>query len=81
MGYIRNIMESVGFRDTSRLHVSDFTRKRKVGFVTLLCLILNMIKKSSQLEIDEFLEKFGADNTICSSYTKQLFPPRLFNRS
>jgi hypothetical protein len=57
----------------SRVNEKAFTRNRKVGFATLVCMILNMIRKSSQLEIDDFVKKFGTDDMIDSTYTKQSF--------
>ncbi|KUO77324.1 MAG: hypothetical protein APF77_19480 [Clostridia bacterium BRH_c25] len=73
MGYIRNIIFGGQLLGRSRLNKKDFTRNRKVGFVTLVCMILNMIRKSTQLEVDEFLKKFGTDDLINSTYTKQSF--------
>lgn len=73
MGYIRNIMFSTSLKKKSKLQEKDFTRNRKVGFVTLLCIILNMIRKSSQLEIDEFLTRFSPEDAIYNTYTKQSF--------
>lgn len=73
MGYIRNILHSTGLKDKSRLHEKAFTRKRKVGFVTLLCIILNMIRKSTQLEVDEFLKRFNPEGNVFDTYTKQSF--------
>ena len=73
MGYIRNTICGSDLKDKSRLNKNDFTRSRKVGFVTLVCMILNMIKKSTQLEIDDFMKKFGADDERYSTYTKQSF--------
>jgi Transposase DDE domain len=73
MGYIRNIIVGSEIKEKSRLSEKDFTRSRKVGFVTLVCMILNMIKKSTQLEIDDFMKKFGTDDNRYSTYTKQSF--------
>ena len=73
MGYIRNILFGNEYKEKSRLSKKDFTRGRKVNFVTLVCMILNMIKKSTQLEIDDFMRKFGTDDMRYSTYTKQSF--------
>jgi hypothetical protein len=73
MGYIRNIMYSNDLKNKSRIEKKDFTRTRKVGFLTLLCMILNMIKKSTQLEIDEFLKRFNPEGVSNNTYTKQSF--------
>lgn len=73
MGYIRNIIYDEGLVSKSRMNKGDFTRKRKVGFITLLLMILNMIKKSTQLEIDDFLKKFDPEGFNSTTYTKQSF--------
>lgn len=73
MGYIRNIMYSNDLKEKARVHKKDFTRTRKVGFLTLMCIILNMIKKSTQLEIDEFLKRFNPEGVNIKTYTKQSF--------
>jgi hypothetical protein len=59
MGYIRNMIMGKLLLSRSRVNEKAFTRNRKVGFATLVCMILNMIRKSSQLEIDDFVKKFG----------------------
>jgi hypothetical protein len=61
------------FREESKKEEKDFTRERKVGFVSLVCLILNMIRKSTQLELDEFREKFMPEVAEATTYTKQSF--------
>lgn len=73
MGYIRRTLYSEDFKNKSKLNEKDFTRKRKVGFVTLVCMILNMIKRSTQLEIDDFLNRFDPEDANCTAYTKQSF--------
>jgi hypothetical protein len=73
MGYIRNVIFGNELKEKSRLSEKDFTRSRKVGFVTLVCMILNMIKKSTQLELDDFMQKFGTDDKRYPTYTKQSF--------
>jgi hypothetical protein len=73
MGYIRNFIYSTILKDRSRLNEKDFTRTRKVGFTTLVFMILNMVRKSTQLEIDDFIKKFGGDEFDPITYTKQSF--------
>lgn len=73
MAFIRKIMYSTVLRGKSRVHEKDFTRNRKVGFVTLLCIIVNMVRRSTQLEVDEYLRRFGLKGTIYDTYTKQSF--------
>jgi hypothetical protein len=73
MGYIRKVMFSNDLKANSKMNEKDFTRSRKVGFLTLICMILNMIKKSTQLEIDEFLKRFNPEGANSETYTKQSF--------
>lgn len=61
------------FRNNARNSEKDFTRERKVGFVALVLLIFNMVRKSSQLEIDEFREHFMPESAQATTYTKQSF--------
>ena len=70
---IKNRISTEKFKDNSRKSKKDFTRSRKVGFATLILMILNMVKKSTQLEIDEFLKRFGGKDTSATTYTKQSF--------
>lgn len=73
MGYIRNIIFGEDLKEKSRLNKKAFTRNRKVGFVTLICIILNMIKKSTQLELDDFMKEFSTQKDCSTTYTKQSF--------
>jgi IS4 transposase len=61
------------FRDDSKRNENDFTRERKIGFVSLIYIIMRMIRKSTQLELDEFREKFMEESAKTTSYTKQSF--------
>lgn len=59
--------------DESKKNEKDFTRKRKIGFVSLVCIIINMVRKSTQLELDAFREKFMPEAAEATTYTKQAF--------
>jgi hypothetical protein len=61
------------FKNQSRKSEKDFTRKRKVGFVPLICMLIRMVRKSTQLELDEFREMFMSESDEATSYTKQSF--------
>jgi hypothetical protein len=61
------------FKNQSRKSEKDFTRKRKVGFVPLICMLIRMVRKSTQLELDEFREMFMSESAEATSYTKQSF--------
>ncbi|MFB9326688.1 IS4 family transposase [Paenibacillus aurantiacus] len=67
------MMKTVSFLQKVRRKQTDFTRNRKVGFFTLLCLILRMIRKSTQLELDEFRRQFMPENYDATTYTKASF--------
>ena len=73
MEYIRDFLNSRKLKKESRMNEKDFTRERKVGFVTLICIILNMVRRTTQIEIDGFLEKFSVKRDEKMTYTKQSF--------
>ena len=73
MGYISDFLKSRKLKEDSRINQKDFTRERKVGFMTLVCMILNMVKRTTQIEIDEFLEKFKDRKGKQMTYTRQSF--------
>lgn len=66
-------LKLTGFKNNARKNETDFTRERKVGFIPLVLLILNLVRKSSQLEIDEFRERFMPESAQATTYTKQSF--------
>jgi hypothetical protein len=58
------------FKEKSRLKPYYFTRNRKLPFKSLITMMLNMMRRTLQLEIDEFMESMQVnENKI--SYTKQ----------
>jgi hypothetical protein len=69
---IIEIIHSEEFKDQSRVSEKDFTRNRKVGFVDLVCMLLRTIRRTTQLELDEFRE-FFMQESIGTTYTKQSF--------
>lgn len=73
MGYIMEFLKDRKLKEESRVSQKDFTRERKVRFMTLICMILNMVKRTTQMEIDEFLEKFEAGKGKKMTYTRQSF--------
>jgi len=68
---IREVILSDEFKNTSRSSKSDFIRRRKVDFADVILIILNTLRKTTQLEIDCFLEQYLL--TKPSGYTKQSF--------
>lgn len=73
MDCVAGIMKFTGFKGEARKSEKDFTRERKIGFVPLVLLIFNMVRKSSQIEIDEFRERFMPESAQATTYTKQSF--------
>ncbi|MEN1968597.1 IS4 family transposase [Lentibacillus sp. N15] len=67
------LMNNDKFKRKSKRNAKDFTRERKVGFVSLLTLLLRMVRKSSQLELDEFREQALSLPSSSDTYTKQSF--------
>lgn len=65
------IMNSEYFCDTFKLTVECFTRARNMGFKGIIGMCLNFIKKSLQLEIDNYMEL--TDPKIEKPITKQAF--------
>jgi hypothetical protein len=67
------MMKSEAFKEQSKQSETDFTRERKVGFLSLVCIIINKVCKSTQLELDLFRERFMPESAKNTSYTKQSF--------
>lgn len=66
-------MRSDELKESAKKNEQDFKRKRKIGFFPLICLLLRMVRKSTQLELDEFREMFMPEEAISTTYTKQSF--------
>ena len=66
-------MNNKDYKEQSKQHRKDFTRKRKVGFVPMLMILLRMVRKSTQLELDEFREHALPLSAASETYTKQAF--------
>jgi hypothetical protein len=60
------------FKKKSKNNLKDFTRDRKIDFLGIVTMIMNMMRKSLQIEIDEFIQKFG-NKDMDENYTKQAF--------
>jgi hypothetical protein len=55
MTFLRNILNTDGFVKKHKLFPKDFTRLRKLPFVTIFALILRNSVKSLQLMLNEFI--------------------------
>ncbi len=43
-------LQDLGFRQRSKEHPSDFTRNRKLGFVGVVSIIINGVRRTTQVE-------------------------------
>lgn len=61
--------------DTFRLSEKHFTRNRKQNFPTILIFMMNFLRKSLSLEIENFVNHVRVffDNKLFPSYTKSAF--------
>ncbi|MEK4476222.1 hypothetical protein NSQ91_23555 [Paenibacillus sp. FSL R7-0048] len=66
-------MKSDEFKESAKRYEKDFKRNRKMGFIPLLLLVLRMVRKPTQLELDEFRERFMPEEAAKTTYTKQSF--------
>ena len=53
--WVGKYLHSEEFRDQARPRLQAFTRQRKVGFVGVMSIILNMVRKTTQVELDEYI--------------------------
>jgi len=68
---IREYLDNEHFRREARRRPQAFTRRRKVGLLGVLSIILNMVRKTTQVELDEYLERIDPGGEMM--YTKQSF--------
>ena len=66
-------LQDFGFRDRSKEHPKDFTRDRKVGFVGVLSMILNLARRTTPIEWDPFRERWWPDQADDTTDTKPSF--------
>ncbi len=67
----RAMIHSIDFCERHKEKASHFTRMRCMGFISLMMLCLNFMKKSTQVEIDRFMEL--TDPEIERTMSKQAF--------
>lgn len=61
---IRNIIQSKELKEKWRKSIKDFTRKRKMDFEKLIHYILNKKGLSTNMEINNFLNKINEDTEM-----------------
>src|SRR3989338_302801 len=66
---IKNMLRSPTFMEKNRSSGKDFTRKRKLPFVSLVCFMLSGIKQSIQKGLTDFIQ----EHTTYKSMTKSAF--------
>ncbi len=66
----KNSIEDYSFKCSNRTKETYFTRERKMGFKETIIFMINMIKKSLQIELNDFFETILNKNT---SITKQAY--------
>ena len=66
-------LQELGFRERSKERPKDFTRDRKVGFVGVLSMILNLARRSTQIEWDPFRERLWPCQADTTTHTKPSF--------
>jgi len=69
---IKRKLYSDRFMNNNRLSDRDFTRKRKLPFVSLVLFMLNIIKQTLQKELTRFMEliKNGKENITKSAFSQ-----------
>lgn len=66
-----NLINSISLLNIGRLTDKAFTRKRKLGFINIIGILLNSIKRTLQTEINRYYEYVLKDEDI--TVTKQAF--------
>lgn len=69
---LRKQFQSFNYKVESKLKPQFFTRNRKLRFESLVLMILNMLRRTLQIEIDEFMNNIVNKDTD-QNYTKQAF--------
>lgn len=69
---IQQHLRSGDFLGQAQKRPQAFTRRRKVGLVGVVSIILNMVRKTTQVELDDYLERIHPEGGAVT-YTKQSF--------
>ena len=65
------LINSREFLERSRIDDKCFTRKRKMGFTSIVCFVLNLLTRTLQIELDDFTDR--VIGRTGSYVTKQAF--------
>jgi hypothetical protein len=71
--HLRHILESDEFVTRHRQKETAFTRRRCLTFVVVVLLLINMIKRSLQDELDEFFRALSGDKIAQRCVSKSAF--------
>lgn len=67
MEKIKKRLVSQRFMKNNRTSSKDFTRKRKLPFVSLVCFMLSGIKRSIQKELTDFIQEYTSHKNMTKS--------------
>lgn len=70
---LKLVLQSPDFQARHRQHPHDFTRQRRLTFVIVVCLLLNLLKRALQDELDEFFKVLGDAPFALRQVTKSAF--------
>ena len=73
MSHLRTRLESKEFLNRHRKRKQDFTRKRCLPFTFVILLLLNMLKRSLQDELDEFFKVLHDEKVARREVSKSAF--------
>lgn len=64
---IKELISCNEFKERNKMNEKDFIRNRKMTFAKLIMFLMNLIRKSLQIEIDDFIDLLNED----MEYSKQ----------
>ena len=70
---LKAVLQSPDFQARHRQHPQDFTRQRRLTFVIVVCVLLNLLKRAIQDELDEFFKVLGDAPFALRHVTKSAF--------
>lgn len=68
---IKNRLTSRDFMESNRVSNTDFTRRRKLPFFSLVCFMINSIKQTLQKELTQFMKLTSSLNISKSAFCQQ----------
>jgi hypothetical protein len=71
--HLKTVLDSPDFQARHRRHPQDFTRPRRLTFSIVVCILLNLLKRALQDELDEFFKVLDATPVALRLVTKSAF--------